>query len=393
MATKNFSQMTTKRLTALLETASEEDKVKINEVLEKRAAALQPKTDVAENDEVETENAELSDEEKAAIKAAEANGGINPMYAGKTDNDGGKAKKMSDKERAELAEKMSDKERTELAEKLKAEAVGHRCQVVPFNTIEFVNGTVCGVIEDKRSNKVLLAIKTDDGRRIVKVHDSKLLKISDEVVEIQKASRGRKAKDPNATSIDKADWLPEEIEAEVAKFIPLVGKKVSYPKFSMIKRDDENEEKTIESGRIVSLVPDKRGKRILLRVLIDQTEEEIAAKASKKYAHKVSTCEDLKIEDEFDEEGSAINKTYCERRSAAAERNALTPAQKVELAEKSLEIAKRALEKAQEAFEKRKAALEKAQEELKKYLTAEENAVTAEEETAATEENSADSAE
>ena len=303
------------------------------------------------------------------------------MYAGKTDNDGGKAKKMS------------DKERTELAEKLKAETVGHRCQVVPFNTIEFVNGTVCGVIEDKRSNKVLLAIKTDDGRRIVKVHDSKLLKISDEVVEIQKASRGRKAKDLNATNIDKADWLPEEIEAEVAKFIPLVGKKVSYPKFSMIKRDDENEEKTIESGRIVSLVPDKRGKRILLRVLIDQTEEEIAAKASKKYAHKVSTCEDLKIEDEFDEEGSAINKTFCERRSAAAERNALTPAQKVELAEKSLEIAKRALEKAQEAFEKRKAALEKAQEELKKYLTAEENAVTAEEETAATEENSADSAE
>lgn len=381
MATKNFSQMTTKRLTALLETASEEDKVKINEVLEKRAAALQPKTDVAENDEVETENAELSDEEKAAIEAAEANGGINPMYAGKTDNDGGKAKKMSDKERAELAEK------------LKAETVGHRCQVVPFNTIEFVNGTVCGVIEDKRSNKVLLAIKTDDGRRIVKVHDSKLLKISDEVVEIQKASRGRKAKDPNATSIDMADWLPEEIEAEVAKFIPLVGKKVSYPKFSMIKHDDENEEKTIESGRIVSLVPDKRGKRILLRVLIDQTEEEIAAKASKKYAHKVSTCEDLKIEDEFDEEGSAINKTFCERRSAAAERNALTPAQKVELAEKSLEIAKRALEKAQEAFEKRKAALEKAQEELKKYLTAEENAVTAEEETAATEENSTDSAE
>ena len=74
MATKNFSQMTTKRLTALLETASEEDKVKINEVLEKRAAALQPKADVAEN-EVETENAELSDEEKAAIEAAEANGG------------------------------------------------------------------------------------------------------------------------------------------------------------------------------------------------------------------------------------------------------------------------------------------------------------------------------
>lgn len=92
MATKNFSQMTTKRLTALLETASEEDKVKINEVLEKRAAALQPKADVAEN-EVETENAELSDEEKAAIEAAEANGGINPMYAGKTDNDGGKAKR------------------------------------------------------------------------------------------------------------------------------------------------------------------------------------------------------------------------------------------------------------------------------------------------------------
>ena len=110
--------------------------------------------------------------------------------------------------------KMSDEERHTLAEELKEKVVNHRCQAVPFNTAEWVEGVVSGIIEDKRSNKVLLAIKLDDGRRIVKVHDSKLVKVLDEVVEPVKASRGRKQKDPSMIE-EKTDWLPEEIEAAV----------------------------------------------------------------------------------------------------------------------------------------------------------------------------------
>ena len=90
---------------------------------------------------------------------------------------------------------MTDEERHVLAEELKKN-VNHRCQAVPFNTAEWVDGYIAGVIEEKRSNKVLYAIKTDDGRRIVKVYDSNLVHILDEVVEPEKKARVRKAKDP-----------------------------------------------------------------------------------------------------------------------------------------------------------------------------------------------------
>ena len=352
MATKKFSQMTTKKLNALLETASEEDRIEIQKVLDARMAAQQAPA----NDEQEEES-QLTPEEEAAIAAAEANGGINPMYQGKTS-------------KGESTKKMSDEERHALAEELKEKVVNHRCQVVPFNTVEWANGIVSGIIEEKRSNKVLLAIKLDDGRRIVKVHDSKLVKILDEVVEPVKVSRGRKQKDPTAIE-EKTDWLPEEIEAAITEAAMNVGKTISYPKFTLANKPKEGEEAEIETGRIVSLVPDKRGKRILYRIEIDQTEEEKAAETPKKYAHKVSTNNDLVIAEEFDEAGQALNEAFIKRRKNAQERNAMTPQEKVELAEKAYEIAKKAFEKAQESLAKKEKALAEAKEELAKYLDAE----------------------
>lgn len=352
MTTKKFSQMTTKKLNALLETASEEDRMEIQKVLDARMAAQQaPATEETE------EESQLTLEEEAAIAAAEANGGINPMYQGKTS-------------KGESTKKMSDEERHALAEELKEKVVNHRCQVVPFNTVEWANGIVSGIIEEKRSNKVLLAIKLDDGRRIVKVHDSKLVKILDEVVEPVKVSRGRKQKYPAAIE-EKTDWLPEEIEAATNEVIGNVGKTISYPKFTLANKPKEGEEAEIETGRIMSLVPDKRGKRILYRIEIDQTEEEKAANAPKKYAHKVSTNEDLTIAEELDEAGQAINDAFTKRRKNALERNAMTPQEKVELAEKAYEIAKKAFEKAQESLAKKEKALAEAKEELAKFLDSE----------------------
>lgn len=373
MATKKFAQMATKKLNALLETASEEDRVEIQKVLDARAAAqVAPTTQAAPASASQTESnasqeEELTEAEKAAIEAAEANGGINPNYAGNGDG--------------QKKPKISDEERHQLAEKLKAEVVNHRCQVVPFNTLEWLNGTITGVIEEKRSNKVLLSIKTDDGRRIVKVHDSKLVKVLDEVVEPVKASRGRK-KDPNAVE-EETDWLPEEIDAAINEVISNVGKTISYPKFSIGEAPKEGEEAKIETGRIVSLVPDKRGKRILYRIELDQTEEEKAANAPKKYAHKVTKKEDLVIAEVLDEAGEAINKSYVERRKNAAERVPLTPQEKVELAEKAYEIALKAFEKAKENLAKKEKGVQMAKEELAKSLDSEAEKVQ-EEEAAAT---------
>ena len=346
MATKNFSQMTTKKLNALLETANEQDKAQIQAVLETRAAAQAAPAPI--NSPVYVgEEEPLTPEEQAMLAEAEANNGINPVAE--------KAKKAT--------AKMSDEERSELAKKLKETTINHRCQVVPFNSAEWVNGMVAGIIEEKRSNKVLYAIKTDDGRRIVKVHGSELVKILDEVVEPVKVSRSRQ-KDASGKTV-KTEWLQEEIDAAINACIVNVGKEISYPKFSIAENKSNGE---FEYGRITSLVPDRRGKRILYRIEVNQTDDEKAAKAEKKYVHKVSTNPDLVIAEELDETGKAINEAYASRRTKAAEKNALTPQDKVALAEAALEKAKKALAEAQKMVEKREAMLNAAKEELAKYL-------------------------
>lgn len=364
MATKKFAQMRTKSLKALLETASEEDKVAIEAVLAEREKAEKAKAAAAEAP-VETpaeapaetpafeEETPLTPEEEAALKAAEENDGVNPMYTGRT---------------AERKPKASDEERHALAEKLKAEVVNHRCQAVPFNTVEWVDGYIAGVIEEKRNNKVLLAIKTDDGRRIVKVHDSNLVRILDETIEPEKKTRaGRKPKDAS----EKVEWTPEAIADEVNKVIGNVGKGVAFEKY---RTTDENGEEHIEmiSGRIVAIVPDKRVQRLLYRISVPTPIE--GNPFATKTMHKVVTTEGLLIAGEFDAEGAQLNAKYLERREAAATRTSLTPQDRVLRCEENLKKAEEKLQKAQEELEAKKKQLEEAKKELDEYLAAQQGA-------------------
>lgn len=363
MTTKKFAQMRTKSLKALLETASEEDKVAIEAVLaerEKAAAAEAPvETPVetpaeapAETSAFEEETP-LTPEEEAALKAAEENGGVNSMYTGRT---------------AERKPKASDEERHALAEKLKAEVVNHRCQAVPFNTAEWVDGYIAGVIEEKRSNKVLLAIKTDDGRRIVKVHDSNLVRILDETIEPEKKTRaGRKPKDAS----EKVEWTPEAIADEVNEVIGNVGKTVEFEKY---RTTDENGEEHIEMiiGRIVAIVPDKRIQRLLYRISVPAPIE--GNPLATKTMHKVVKAGGIKIAEEFDEEGAQLNAKYLERREAAATRTPLTPQDRVIRCEENVKKAEEKLQKAQEELDAKKKQLEEAKKELDEYLAAQQGA-------------------
>lgn len=357
MATKNYSSMSTKKLNTLLATASEEEAVEISAVLNDReqvvTAEAKKESTVVEIDPEE----DLTAEEKALIEKAEA------------------ASPSEKKVKTPTAAKMSDDERHELAESLK-EKVGHKCRVVPFNTVDWTPGIISGIIEDKRANKVLYAIKTDDGRRIVKVYDSSLLEILDETVEIVRTPR-TKTKDPNAVAAEKKEWLPEEIEAEVEKTKVNVGKMVSYPKFKLMESAEEKaegKEPEIEEGRIVSLVPDKRGHRVLYRI-----EVVVPEGAEKKFSHKVSSLETLTIAADFDEAGKELNDAFCKRRESNANRVVMTPQQRVEEANKAFEAAKVALEKAQSMLEKRAKELAEAQAKLADTLDAEEKAIEEEE--------------
>ena len=363
MATKKFSQMTTKKLNALLATAGDEDKKTIEAILaarEQAQAPAAPETTTEETPaapETTTEETQLSPEEETAIKAAEENGGLNPLYNGS-------------KAAQEKKPKMTDEDRHALAEELKKN-VNHRCQAVPFNTAEWVDGYIAGVIEEKRSNKVLYAIKTDDGRRIVKVHDSNLVRILDEVVEPEKKVRVRKAKDP----VDKIKWTPETIAEEVNEVISNVGKPVEFEKY---RTTDENGEEHIEMviGRIVAIVPDKRAQRLLYRISVPAPIE--GNPLATKIMHKTVKAGGIKIAEEFDEEGAQLNARYLERREAAATRTPFTSQDRVIRCEENVKKAEEKLQKAQEELEAKKKQLEDAKKELDEYLAGQVNGEIAE---------------
>ena len=357
--------MTTKKLNALLATASDEDKKAIEAVLAAREQAQAPAAPAAPEATAEEtpaalaseEETQLSPEEEAAIKAAEENGGLNPLYNGS-------------KTTQEKKPKMTDEGRHALAEELKKN-INHRCQAVPFNTVEWVDGYIAGVIEEKRSNKVLYAIKTDDGRRIVKVHDSNLVRILDEVVELEKRARTHKAKDPAG----KIEWTPEAIAEEVNEVIGNVGKMVEFEKY---RTTDENGEEHIEMvvGRIVAIVPDKRAQRLLYRILVPTPIE--GNPLATKTMHKTVKTEGIKIAEEFDEEGAQFNAKYLERREAAAIRTPLTLQDRIIRREESVKKAEEKLQKAQEELEAKKKQLEDAKKELDEYLAGQANGETAE---------------
>ena len=363
MATKKFSQMTTKKLNALLATASDEDKKAIEAVLAVReqiqvSVSGETQSEVANSvQEFEDTENPLTPEEEAAIKAAEENGGINPMS-------------NSSKATQERKPKMTDEDRHALAEELKKN-INHRCQAVPFNTAEWVDGYIAGVIEEKRSNKVLYAIKTDDGRRIVKVHDSNLIRILDEVIEPEKKVRARRAKDP----ADKIEWTPEIIAEEVNEVIGNIGKTVEFEKY---RTTDENGEEHIEMvvGRIMAIIPDKRNQRLLYRISVPAPIE--GNPLATKVMHKIVKAEGLKIAEEFDEEGAQLNAKYLERREAAATRTPLTPQNRVIRCEENVKRAEEKLQKAQEELEAKKKQLEDAKNELDEYLAGQVNRETAE---------------
>ena len=280
MATKKFSQMTTKKLNALLATASDEDKKAIEAVLTAHEQATKPAVE------------EISIPTPDPVEDVLIN------------------------------------------------------EVSP---------------EEKRSGKILYAIKTDDGRRIVKVHDSNLIRILDEVIEPEKKTRTRKAKDP----ADEVEWTPEAIAEEINEVIGNVGKTIELEKY---RTTDENgkEHAEVIIGRIVAIVPDKRAKRLLYRISVPASVE--GNPLATKTMHKVVKAEGIKIAEEFDKEGAQLNAKYTERREAAAARTPLTPQDRYIRCEENVKKAEEKLQKAQEELEAKKKQLEDAKKELDEYL-------------------------
>lgn len=338
MTQKNYAQMPTKKLSVLLETVTDEsEKAAIEEVLANRGqlahgdnapAAVNP-------------NAELSAEEQTAINAANAANG--------TDADADASEKQAATAKKDKV-KPTDEECAALAAKLREEAVGHKCQVVPFNSIEWVNGVIVAIIEEKRTNRCLYAVKSDDGRRIVKPYGSELIKITDETVELTRSPRGGKSKG------ELPEWTHEETEKAVQEVIGNVGKQISYVETGALDADIENAPTIL--GRIISLVPNRRTHTILYRIEI-QPAEDAPEGTPKKYAHKVTTNGKLAIAEELDDEGKKINEAFIARRNGGYKiPTTKTPEEALAIAEQQLKKAEGYKAKAEASIEKWTAIIE-----------------------------------
>lgn len=304
----NFAKISTKKLTTMLADSnlSEESRQAINEVLAARQQTSQ--------NEVVVEN--LTEEEQAIINQAE---------------------------QAEQAKsnKLSLEECQALADELRPN-LGYMCEVVPSGTITWANGQIVGITIDKRNNKVLYAIKlVESGKRILKAHNSTMLKISEEKNELIKKSRssGTTEKMPAEELVAKGHALAQEI----------IGQKVEFEPFKPI------EGVATLIGTIIGITPEKRVGKLLIKIKATHEGVELTG-------YKVEG--NYKLIDEFDME---IREAYAKRMETRNATN-VSPEERLALVTAKLEKAKLELIKWQNLIATRTEEVAKATEEYNDWL-------------------------
>ena len=254
MATKNYAKMSQKSLLALLgnEETTVEEMAAIQAVLDARAqetAGVSQETPTVV--EVEADDAEPSEDE---IKAKEA-----------------------------LVEA-----RNAIVDGMR-EMVGHKAQVVPFNTATWVEGVVTGVLDDQRAKNPLWIVKDiESGKIIRKAFGSDLIKVSEtEKIAITK----------NVRSQTGVEYTEKEIMEQLADAYQQIGKFAEITEFG---NKDGEETKAL----IIGAMHEKRSNRVMYRM----------RKEDGKTIHKVYG-NGIKVLEEIDPEIFAKN---AEKREKAA---------------------------------------------------------------------------
>lgn len=348
MATVRFAQMATKKLQKLVNNpaTSDEDKVAIQAILDKRQAATQAPAD---------NGAALSPEEQAAIDAAE-------KEAAKQNSEAGENKEAKPKAKAKAKAKRAAKPKQSM-EELDAEvtmandkALGHRCEALMPGTAIKVSGYVKGVLKEKRSMRCYLLIQSDvtdenpAGRQFYKVF--KEVTILPETVELHKA---KKTAARRKAQVDTEEWM-----AQADEIVEAAG--------SYVGRQVDLGDDTKTDARIETIIKDKRSCTVFFR--IGFKDENGARRFTHKAIHStkdeaeggkvvITEPEGLLPLDDTDEIYKAFQTKWLTR-AERQPRTTLTPEEKVIRAEEALNKAKRALEKAQEALQNKQLAYDNA---------------------------------
>lgn len=339
MATKNFEKLTTKKLNALLNSASEEEKALIQAELDKRSEAQAAAASAQENMETkgkghyEMEASELSPEEQAIIDAAEA------------EEKAGKA--TSKKTNLSLTPEEIEARKAEMTEN-----IGHVVKVMPSGEVEWMEGYISGVQHDKRSNACMYIVKVN-GKTVRKAYGAKSLIITEEVKEIVKAEK--KAKEAKVAGEPRAKRTYEEAEELRDNAKPNIGRYAMLPV-------GEEKIKVYANG----IMLDKRSNAVLYAFKNEEG----------KTQYKAVDNKSIEWLDEWNEEKR--NRANSEH---AATKAGLNPKQKLEALAAKVEKAKEALAKAQEKLDSLMALYEPAKAACEEWLTTDEGKAFAETET------------
>ena len=327
MATKNFEKLTTKKLNALLNSASDEEKALIQAELDKRSEAQAAANSAEEaqyhsngKGQYEMEASELSPEEQAIVDAAEA------------EEKAGKA--TSKKTHLSMTPEEIEARKAEMTEN-----IGHVVKVMPNGEVEWMEGYISGVQHDKRSNALMYIVKVD-GKTVRKAYGAKSLIITEEVKEIVKAEK--KVRTSKATGEVKAKRTYEEAEELRENAKPNVGR------YAMLPVGDEKV-KVYANG----IMLDKRSNAVLFAFKNEEG----------KTLYKAVDNQTIEWLDEWNEK---------KRESASAPKTALNPKQKHEDLAAKLAKAEEAAAKAQAKVEELKALYEASKAACEEWLTTDE---------------------
>ena len=337
MATKNFEKLTTKKLNALLNSASEEEKALIQAELDKRSeaqAAAASAQASQTNGHYEAEASELSPEEQAIVDAAEA------------EEQAGKA--TSKKTHLSMTPEEIEARKAEMTEN-----IGHVVKVMPNGEVEWMEGYISGVQHDKRSNACMYIVKVN-GKTVRKAYGAKSLIITEEVKEIVKAEK--KVKEAKATGEPRAKRTYEEAEELRENAKPNIGRYAMLPV-------GEEKIKVYANG----IMLDKRSNAVLYAFKNEEG----------KTLYKAVDNQTIEWLDEWNEE----KRNRANSEHTAATKAGLNPKQKLEALAVKVEKAKEALAKAQERLDSLMALYEPAKAACEEWLTTDEGKAFVETET------------
>lgn len=327
MATKNFEKLTTKKLNALLNSASDEEKALIQAELDKRSEAQAAANSAEEaqynsngKGHYEMEASDLSPEEQAIVDAAEA------------EEKAGKA--TSKKTHLSMTPEEIEARKAEMTEN-----VGHVVKVMPNGEVEWMEGYISGVQHDKRSNALMYIVKVD-GKTVRKAYGAKSLIVTEEVKEIVKAEK--KVRTSKATGEVKAKRTYEEAEELRENAKPNVGR------YAMLPVGDEKV-KVYANG----IMLDKRSNAVLFAFKNEEG----------KTLYKAVDNQTIEWLDEWNEK---------KRESVSAPKTALNPKQKHEDLAAKLAKAEEAAAKAQAKVEELKALYEASKTACEEWLATDE---------------------